>query len=588
MRKCAIMLAAVCLLSLLPAGCNLPAEDASPTPAGSAEPTPSPEQGVLPYVFGSPLEESGPVEDDSFFDDAVFLGDSRTHGLQLYSGLTHGDFYVADGMSVFGVDGRSITFEVDGENVTMVGTLSKKQYGKVYVMLGVNELGSSVSSYEEALASFVDKIIAAQPNAVVYLQFQPPVNDEVARQHLAAAINNENINAFNEAIKRVAADKKVALLDVGSAYRDENGQLPAEMTWDGCHFNFGSDTYGIWVDYLRTHTIDPARYFCNRELAKLAAFRLVGPGEKTTSSSGGGATVLANVPDGAAPEGAAEDYTAGSATVESSPADSYRFGTALAATERVDDDTFSNAVFIGDSRTEGFQYWGGIKSGTFYWKRGMSVFSVNSSKFTFNVDGQKVTLVGALDKRQYDKVYIMLGINELGYSAERYEQGLGSLVDEVLDKQPNAVIYLQTLAPVNDALAREHLGAVFNNAKVNAFNEAIVRVAESKRVVLLDTGSIYRDGDGQLPYNMSSDGCHFASSGYAGWGEYLRTHVMSAEYYFACRGGEEGTPEPPPEPTPVETPEPAPEQPPTGNGQSAGESAQPTGEGTDAEEETNG
>lgn len=90
MRKCALLVAAACLLALLPAGCGVQREEEAFVPVESAPLTPAPE--VLPYAFGTPLEESDPVEDDSFFDDAVFLGDSRTHGFQLYSGLTHGDF----------------------------------------------------------------------------------------------------------------------------------------------------------------------------------------------------------------------------------------------------------------------------------------------------------------------------------------------------------------------------------------------------------------------------------------------------------------------------------------------------------------
>ena len=40
---------------------------------------------VVPVV-----PESEPVTDDSYFSDAVFLGDSRTEGFHLYSGLEEG------------------------------------------------------------------------------------------------------------------------------------------------------------------------------------------------------------------------------------------------------------------------------------------------------------------------------------------------------------------------------------------------------------------------------------------------------------------------------------------------------------------
>ena len=279
----ALAAAAVLSLSLL-AGCStgdaLPSviqegdgpsasvQPVQPTLEPTLEPTPEPTPQFPLYEFGTPLEESEPVADDSFFDNAVFLGDSRTEGLQLYSGLTHGTFYWARGMSVFRADDPEYAiFNVDGEMCTLVGTLSKKQYDKVYIMIGINELGYPAESYDKGMAELVDKVIAAQPNAVIYLQTLPPVNDTVAQQSgLAYYINNENVTRFNEGIVRVAQEKKVVLLDTASIYRGEDGQLPAELASDGAHFV--PSGYAMWVDYLRTHTMEPERYAYNRSLAQ--------------------------------------------------------------------------------------------------------------------------------------------------------------------------------------------------------------------------------------------------------------------------------------------------------------------------------
>ena len=219
------------------------------------------------YSFGTPLEETEPVE-DTHFDTAVFLGDSRTEGLQLFGGIRHGDYYWARGMTVFRVDDpNAAVFEIDGEMDTMVGALGLKQYESVYIMVGVNELGYPASSYEEGLSVFIDQVLEAQPNAVVYLQILPPVNEEVAKANgLANYINNTNIGKFNEAIVRIAAQKKVVLLDTAEVYRDENGSLPAEMASDGCHFNFGD--YRHWANYLRNHVMDPELYHASRGTAE--------------------------------------------------------------------------------------------------------------------------------------------------------------------------------------------------------------------------------------------------------------------------------------------------------------------------------
>ncbi|MBD5133716.1 MAG: hypothetical protein HDT38_04495 [Clostridiales bacterium] len=239
----------------------------TPTPEPTPEPTPTPPPWD-PYEFGVPLEETEPVEDDSFFDNTVFLGDSRTEGFELFSGMKeHGDFYWARGMTVFKADSEEYRpFEVDGQKCSLMETLTHKQYDNVYIMLGVNELGYPAESYEEGLGKLMDRITELQPDAVVYLQVMPPLNDAMCRKNkLADYINNANLAKFNEAIVRVAAEKKVVLLNVAEVYAGEAGQLPAELAADGCHFVYSA--YARWASYLRGHVMDRERYFGCREAA---------------------------------------------------------------------------------------------------------------------------------------------------------------------------------------------------------------------------------------------------------------------------------------------------------------------------------
>ena len=78
------------------------------------------------------------------------------------------------------------------------------------------------------------------------------MNDAMCRANrLADYINNDNVAAYNEAITQVAAEKKVVLLNTAEVYTGEDGQLPAELANDGCHFVYGE--YGRWADYLRRH-----------------------------------------------------------------------------------------------------------------------------------------------------------------------------------------------------------------------------------------------------------------------------------------------------------------------------------------------
>ena len=75
----------------------------TPTPAPTPSPTPVPVTGSTAAAVGASLPitvpESAPV-DDSYFADAVFVGDSRTEGLRMYSGLTGAKFFSEVGLTV--------------------------------------------------------------------------------------------------------------------------------------------------------------------------------------------------------------------------------------------------------------------------------------------------------------------------------------------------------------------------------------------------------------------------------------------------------------------------------------------------------
>ena len=212
--------------------------------------TPEPEEperlsGRMP--LGEPVEES-------WFADAVFLGDSRTDGLQLYSGIKGTTFFSYQGLSVFTIDDKECIELEDGETVTVVEALSRGTYAKVYVMLGINELGyRDTNAFKQAYLDLVDAIRESQPDADIYLQTQPPVNETVAAQKgMSEYINNERIQLFNDLIAQVAEEKETALVDVWEAYDKEDGGMPADLTSDGVHMKRAG--YVIWYDYLKTHT----------------------------------------------------------------------------------------------------------------------------------------------------------------------------------------------------------------------------------------------------------------------------------------------------------------------------------------------
>lgn len=231
---------------------DAPSMNTDPPVLPSHSAGPDPEKTV--YDFAQPVPESDPVE-DSYFEDAVFVGDSRTEGFMLYSGLTAGDSLTHTGLSIFDVQAGKQCIKVGKAVYTLPDALNRKQYGKIYLCLGVNELGYlDDNRFYEAFCELVDRIREDQPNAVLYLQTLIPLNEEVIAQTGGKDyLKNDHLRVYNSLIAQVAADKQVALLDVYSDFVDESGSLPAEASNDGVHLK---KSYCVqWLDYIRTHTV---------------------------------------------------------------------------------------------------------------------------------------------------------------------------------------------------------------------------------------------------------------------------------------------------------------------------------------------
>ena len=186
--------------------------------------------------------------DESYFDDAVFIGDSRTVGLHDYGGLEKADFFATVGMNVYDMWTEAFC-EVDGKKVTLEEALRAKQYGKVYFQIGINEMGrGDLDGFMQAYSQSVEKFKELQPNAVIYVQAIMKVTKE--KSDSDAIFNNEGIEARNERIRQLADNIRVFYIDVNEVVCDESGGLNPELTFDNLHL-YGSQ-YGIWVDFLKT------------------------------------------------------------------------------------------------------------------------------------------------------------------------------------------------------------------------------------------------------------------------------------------------------------------------------------------------
>ena len=185
---------------------------------------------------------------EDYFDDALFIGDSRTQGLQLYSTLDNATFYAATSMSIFGI--MDSTETVDG--VTGIrNLLQSKQFGKIYIMFGINEAGYDTDAFVERYGQVVEEIRGYQPDAIIYVQGIMYVT--AAKAAAEPVFSNDNIRKKNEGLKDLANGEDIFYLEVNDNLNDGQGNLPEEYTGDGVHLK--ASYYSLWRDYLLEHAI---------------------------------------------------------------------------------------------------------------------------------------------------------------------------------------------------------------------------------------------------------------------------------------------------------------------------------------------
>lgn len=217
-----------------------------------------------------------------------------------------------------------------------------------------------------------------------------------------------------------------------------------------------------------------------------------------------------------------------SSTAEESPLPSSTEETGNASvantTAPVEQGDFSDALFIGDSRTEALKTYGVVEGASFLTHKGLMVNTAFTKPVIRN-DSGTVTVVEALQQEpQHNRVYIMLGVNELGWpSIKTFIDDYGKLIDAVRSSQPNATIYVQSILPVSKK--KSDSDSVYNNPRINQFNEQIQKMAAEKGVVYLEVNKALMDDAGALPVGAATDGVHPNIDYCRKWAEYLKANV---------------------------------------------------------------
>ena len=199
----------------------------------------------------APVAASEPVE-DSYFDDVAFVGDSRTDGFRLYSGLDRGTYFCVTGETVASATDMENWKTEEGKKISLADAVAAADCGKIYLMLGVNELGwNGTDIFRTHAGNLLQRLKADHPDAEIVVQSLLPVSAE--QDAKGSYVNNQRILAYNQVWRELAEENGCDYVNAAEAVTGEDGCLPADMSFDGVHLNRAG--CHAWLDYLRTHSV---------------------------------------------------------------------------------------------------------------------------------------------------------------------------------------------------------------------------------------------------------------------------------------------------------------------------------------------
>jgi hypothetical protein len=257
-RIFALAMSAVVCLSL--AAC-------SPATESEEEPQEEETEEAVP-AFVPRVEASEPVE-STWFDDAVFIGDSISVTLESYNesyGVLGGaDFLCAVSLSQTnartysaGAEGLPEYPKGSGQHPKLADAVAQTGASKVYVMLGINCLAGGVDRASSDLVTLLDEVLAASPNVTILVQSVTPMTADSKRAD--ESLNNTVITAYNTRLEEICQERGWYYLDVAQAVADDTGCLQSDLSGDqamGIHFNYNGAS--VWADYLLTHVPEALR-----------------------------------------------------------------------------------------------------------------------------------------------------------------------------------------------------------------------------------------------------------------------------------------------------------------------------------------
>ncbi|AYF53584.1 acetylhydrolase [Clostridium botulinum C] len=176
-------------------------------------------------------QEKKNLSNKEYFKDSLFLGDSITEAMAFFN--------VLDESNVKGIIGLTIS-----KAKAVIDNIEGKKPKRIFILLGSNDISNNIEMNMSNYKKLLNKIKAKLPEAKIYVQGILPVTEKAVKKD--KYLKKENINKFNEALKKNCQKEKVNFIDLSSIVENTDKSIYEP---DGIHFK--EPFYKLWLDYLK-------------------------------------------------------------------------------------------------------------------------------------------------------------------------------------------------------------------------------------------------------------------------------------------------------------------------------------------------
>ncbi len=192
---------------------------------------------------------------------------------------------------------------------------------------------------------------------------------------------------------------------------------------------------------------------------------------------------------------------------------------------QIDDAFFDDCAFVGDSVTYGLMLecmrTGDLENSLFLATKSLGLNNSLFGGFTHSYQGQAMTTEEALAASGVQKVFIMLGMNDLNsISPQQCSENFALLISRIQETCPDIQIIIQSCTPIYTGSEEAGL----TNANVDLYNTMLQNYAQREGFAYVDVASYLKDRTGGIAHRYCSDDyVHLTSEGAQVWIAVLRS-----------------------------------------------------------------